>query len=208
MRRINKQAPVASFQQFKDKNPGADWNQDYSRHGCGGYASYQESRMTILLEEQQCLCGYTEVLINDERDCHLDHYRKRSMFPQLTFDWENVIAATNNEDFGAKYKDNKAKIQATDYPSFFNPVVDNVHEYFYYNQRGEIEPSPSLKDGALINKVKKTIEVFNLQDNSLVNRRKTIIAEIRACAELTTDELLSAFNWRGFTSVLYQELEI
>lgn len=208
MRRINKQGPIASFQQFKDRNPGADWNQDYSRPGCTGYASYQESRLTILMEEQECQCGYCEVLINHEQDCHLDHYRKRSMFPQLAFDWDNLVAATNDEDFGAKFKDNKAKIKQADYDEFFNPVSDNVHEYLYYNQRGEVEPHPKLKDDVLVKKVTRTIEVFNLQDNSLVSRRKTIIAEIAACEGLTTDELLMAFNNRGFKSVINQELNI
>lgn len=204
MRKINKNSPLASFTDFRRKNPGADWNIHFSKPGCSGHSMYLETRATILVVEQDCICGYSEIPIEDERDCHIDHFRKRNMFPEHAFNWDNLVAASNDEDFGAKYKDNKSGIRKPDYSSFFNPVVDSVQEYFYYNQRGEIEPHPTLSDPILVAKVKKTIEVFNLQDKSLVNRRKTLIDQIKDCAGLTKHEIFEALKLGGFISLIEQ----
>jgi uncharacterized protein (TIGR02646 family) len=204
MRKINKNSPLASFTDFRSKNPGADWNTHFSKPGCSGHPTYLDTRATILLEEQDCICGYSELPIEDERDCHLDHFRKRNMFPEHTFNWYNLIAACNDEDFGAKYKDNKSGIKKPDYSNFFDPVIDPVHDYFYYNERGEIEPHPTLSDPILLSKVEKTIEVFNLQDKSLVNRRKTLIEQIKDCAELTRQEIFEGMKFGGFISLIEQ----
>jgi len=135
---------------------------------------------------------------------HIDHFRKRNMFPEHTFNWDNLVAACNDEDFGAKYKDNKSGINKPDYAGFFDPVVDSVQDYFYYNERGEVEPHPTLSDPVLHAKVQKTIAVFNLQDKSLVNRRKTIIEQIKAYAELTKEEIFNAMKFGGFVSLIEQ----
>lgn len=204
MRKINKDSPLASFTDFRDKNPGADWNIDFSKPGCTGHPTYLETRATILISEQDCICGYSEIPIEDERDCHIDHFRKRNMFPEHAFNWDNLVAACNDEDFGAKYKDNKSGIKKSDYAVFFDPVVDSVQDFFYYNERGEVEPHPTLSDPVLQAKVQKTIEVFNLQDKSLVNRRKTIIEQIKAYAELTKEEVFDALKFGGFISLIQQ----
>jgi uncharacterized protein (TIGR02646 family) len=204
MRKINKDSPLASFTNFKEKNPGADWNNDFSMPGCAGHNTYLETRVKILIDEQNCICGYSEIPIDDERDCHIDHFRKRNMFPDYTFDWYNLVAASNDEDFGAKYKDNKSGIKKPDYSNFFNPVEEFVNSYFYYNERGEIEPHPTLSDPVLQSKVQKTIEVFNLQNKSLVNRRKTIIEQIKAYSELTKEEIFDALKFGGFISLIEQ----
>ncbi|PZF73563.1 retron system putative HNH endonuclease [Taibaiella soli] len=204
MRKINKAHALASFCDFSHQNPGADWNIDFSRPGARGHPIYIDTRTTILIGEQDCICGYSEIPIEDERDCHIDHFRKRSMFPQDTFNWNNLIAACNHEAFGAKYKDNKSGIRQLDYANIFDPVVDAVQNYFYYNERGEIEPHPKLSDLVLRAKVQKTIEVFNLQDKSLVNRRKTIIEQIKSYTDLTQAEIFNALISAGFVSLIEQ----
>ncbi|REA63442.1 TIGR02646 family protein [Dyadobacter luteus] len=205
MRKIDKQASLKCFDGFKEKNPSANWS-DFSAKNSSGYSAYQETKLFILTEEQECLCGYTELVIDDERNCHLDHYRQKAghMFPEQTFYWDNLVAACNDEDFGAKFKDNKSGIKKSDYAEFFNPVMDAVQDYFYYNEIGEIEPHPTLSDPVLQAKVQKTIEVFNLQDKSLVNRRKTVIDQIRAYADLTKEETVEALKFGGFISLVQQ----
>jgi uncharacterized protein (TIGR02646 family) len=209
MRKIDKQTPLKCFEDFKTKNPRANWS-DFSAKDSIGYAAYQETKFFILTEEQVCLCGYTEVPIEDERDCHLDHYRQKAghMFPEHTFNWDNLVAACNDEDFGAKYKDNKSGIKKPDYAGFFDPVVDSVQNYFYYNERGEIEPHPTLSDPVLQAKVQKTIEVFNLQDRSLVNRRGTLIKQIREYSGLSKEEVFEALKFGGFISLIQQYLSV
>ncbi len=200
MRKIDKGNPIASFITYCATNKGSNWD-DFHQNA---KACYQDCRLQILLEEQNCLCGYTEICITEIANAHLDHFRKKSIFPELTFEWSNLVAATLDSDFGANYKDSTYRIKKEEYPNIFNPVVDNVHSYFYYNQRGEIEPRPVLTDD-LKTKVNTTIAVFNLNHKSLKTRRETIINQIKDCKDLTTEEILEAFNSSGFVSVVEQE---
>lgn len=201
MRRILKGEPIASFVTYRTDNPGSNWEMFHrDAQDC-----YVESRLQILLEEQDCLCGYTEISINEIGDAHLDHYKKKSIFPALTFAWDNLVAATLDSDFGANYKDSVYKIKQNEYSNIFNPVEENVQEYFYYNQRGEIEPKAAITS-ALKAKADKTIEVFNLNHQSLKSRRQTIIKQIRGCKDLSPDEIQIAFKNSGFSSVILQEV--
>lgn len=201
MRRIVKGEPIASFVTYSTANPGANWDMFHR----DAQECYLHCRLQILLEEQNCLCGYTEISVNEVTDAHLDHYRKKSIFPALTFTWTNLIAATLDSDFGANYKDSVYKIKQDEYPNIFNPVEENVHEFFYYNQRGEIEPKPTISDD-LKTKASKTIEVFNLNHPSLKSRRQTIIKQIQGCRDLPADDIIGAFSNSGFKSVILQEV--
>ena len=194
MRKINKNSPITKFTEFVSKNSGADWNNDFSRPGCSGHNIYIETRLTILTQEQNRICGYSEIPIENERDCHIDHFRKRSMFPEKTFDWDNLIASCNDDDFGAKFKDNKSGISKSDYQYFFNPINEHVQNYFYYNEIGEVEPKYDLN----------VIEIFNLQDKSLVNRRKTIINQVKNCSTLSPEEIKEVMKYSGFISLIEQ----
>ena len=201
MRKINKTAPITSFQRFVSANPTANWRTFHEL----AKDVYQESRDHILLEEQNCLCGYTEMPIEDITDSHLDHYVKRDFAASKTFDWNNLIASCNHDDFGAKYKDNTSKIKPTDYALIFNPVEDPVEQYFYYNEFGEIEAQPHLEP-LLKEKVEKTIAIFNLKHPSLIERRKTIIEYIRIYADglLDIETIKTALSSLGFISLVEQ----
>ncbi|MCD6259664.1 MAG: hypothetical protein J7J31_08705, partial [Helicobacteraceae bacterium] len=131
-------------------------------------------------------------------ECHVDHYKKREFFSELIFDWNNLVVATKDDNFGANFKDNSYRIQREEYSEIYNPVVDDIP--FEYNQWGEIIE----KDG----KTKRTIEIFNLNCESLKRRRADIITTIQAlkkdCASI--DDIRSSFDEAGFSSVIEQEL--
>lgn len=203
MRKINKQESPSGFNGSKFNNNCSNWSDFHKYHK----DKYEESRLNILNEEQNQLCGYTELYIKELEDCHIDHYKKRSMFPQLTFKWENLIVATKDDAFGAKYKDNSAGIQANDYNLFFNPVIDNVEQYFYYNKWGGIEPISDISD-ELKKKVIKTIEVFKLDHDSLEIRRKNYFKILNSyvSSNLNKGEIINALKDSGFKSLLIQEL--
>jgi uncharacterized protein (TIGR02646 family) len=201
MRKIDKTKPIGPFQRFVRTNPTANWRDFHEL----AKDVYFETREHILLEEQNCLCGYTELPIEEVNDCHLDHYVKRDFAPNRTFDWNNLIASCNDDDFGAKYKDNTSKIRVADYTSIFNPVEDDVQQYFYYNEFGEIEALPDLEP-ILKDKVAKTVAVFNLEHPSLVERRKRIIEDIKNCSDgmLDLETIKAAFSPLGFKSLVRQ----
>lgn len=195
MIRLNKQGPIRSFTEFVSKNKPTQWEQLPAPISL-------ECRLYILCNEQDCLCGYSEKpLEEDSSSSHIDHYYKRDLFTKKTFDWNNLIVSSTDEDFGGKYKDNTYKIKAEDYQLIFNPIVDNMSQYIEFSGNGEIVPLNGLSDN-IINKVQKTIEVFNLNCKSLKNRRRDLLSQLDSCKDLPKHEIKKAFSACGFISVL------
>ena len=193
MRRINKLTPLPSFDgnHYKKCRTWQCFHEKYKD-------VFEETRLQILIDEQKIQCGYTELYINDESDSHIDHYQKRDYYPNLTFDWNNYIVATKDYRFGANYKDNVYKIRKSEYKDIFNPIIDNIEEYFYYNELGMIREDEG--------KVQKTIKVFNLNHVYLVERRVKIIEAINAYKNggLSLDKIKSELETSGFKSVVNQ----
>ena len=203
MRKINKLTPLPNFN-------GSNYNGDCVLWTCrkcnqitfhNKYKEiYEDTRLQILTDEQNQLCGYTEIYINELEECHIDHYKKREFASALTFDWNNLIVATKDDDFGANFKDNSYSITQNEYDEIYNPIEDDIK--FEYNEWGEIFEEEG--------KIKRTVEIFNLNDNSLKERRKKLIKIINDYkkSELDNEEIKSALNTYGFTSVIEQELRI
>lgn len=190
-----------SFGEFVSKNKPTQWEQLPAKISA-------ESRLHILCNEQDCICGYSEIpLEEDSSSSHIDHYYKRSLFPEKTFDWNNLIVSTTDEDFGGKYKDNTYKIKAEDYQLIFNPVVDDMSQYIEFSMNGEIVPLKGSSDN-IIKKVQKTVDVFNLNCRSLKNRRRDFIYQLDNCKDLPKDEIKAAFASNGFVSVLNWFLKV
>jgi uncharacterized protein (TIGR02646 family) len=208
MRKIDKQKPLPCFDDFKRNNPGADWNHNFSKPNLPSYECYKESRETILMEEQLFLCGYAELLIEDEKSSHIDHYIKRSLDNTKTFDWNNLIVSCNDDDFGARYKDMKSKISLEAYLDIFNPVVDIVQDYFEYLANGEVISKSKGISQPLIERANKTIEVFNLNEKSLKSHRRDLIRMIESykSTELSILDIEKALENTGFQSVKEQYL--
>ena len=158
-------------------------------------------RFYILCKEQECLCGYSEIPLEPENDSsHIDHFVKREFDARKTFDWNNFIVSTIDDDFGGKYKDNTYKIKIEEYRLIFNPVIENMSDYIDYNGNGEIEPAKNIDDFHK-EKVKKTIEIFNLNFRSLKERRKKLLIQLNSCKECKKEDLSLMFKDYGFISL-------
>ena len=198
MHKINKQKPLADFSDFVNKNHPQQWEDLPSM-------VRSNSRLQILVFEQDCLCGYTEMILDeDSNSSHIDHFVKRDHDPQRIFDWNNLIVSTIDEDYGGKYKDNKYKIQKNKYESIFNPIVDDMSQYIQYCENGEMV----AKEGVDLNtkqKVEETIKAFNLNHSSLKRKRADLILELSTYLnqkELLDDPAVKkAFVNRGFVSL-------
>ncbi len=202
MRKINKGQRPETLNDFCKKNATANWA---DLHKEESKAVYEKMRLTILVEEQDNRCAYTELPIAEEKDCHIDHYKMKGIFPALTFDWDNLLCSVYGE-YGAEHKDSKFRIgsKPNTYNEIFNPVIDFVENHFYYNQQGEIE----AKNGAIKPKVIKTVEVFNLNHPSLKNKREAILREIEDIkGQISNEDIEQAYQNRGFLSVVKQALQ-
>lgn len=128
MKRINKQEP-AFFKEFVRKKNPADWSETKE-------ISFS-LREHILANEQNYQCAYTEIdVLPDSHSSHIDHFRKRCMFPNLTFEYANLFTCSINESYGAKFKDKIVK--EADYAELINPSKENPTDYFEYTLDGYI----------------------------------------------------------------------
>ena len=180
MQKINKGEPPAFFSDFvKKKNP-KEWND---------MAPIREQlREHILYNEQQGCCAYTEIKIQDGKDCHIDHFHTQNLFPNETFAYNNLLVSCNSEEYGAKYKDKQIKNKA-DYDFLINPVIDVPSDYMEYTFTGEMEAIDQSQKGI------QTINYFNLNERRLINRRKRAIINLSNMKNyLTENELVAAIG--------------
>ena len=195
MRRINKGVPFDDFVKYLDKHKPSKWEE------LNGELRYN-MRLHILLYEQDCLCGYSEIPLDAENtSSHIDHFVKRDYDHSKIFDWDNLVVSAIDEDYGGKYKDNTYKIKQNEYAQIFNPTKDDMSQYIEYLRDGRIAPRDGIQD-AINDKILKTIEVFNLNCRSLKNRRKQLLIELDSCSGLPKEELKHTFEKNGFISLI------
>lgn len=195
MRKINKDTPLEQFTEFVKKKKPSIWD-DLPPN------LRFDMRMHMLVFEQDCLCGYSEIPLTEESNSsHIDHFVKRDDDNKKTFDWDNMIVSTVDEDFGGKYKDNTYKIKKNDYSQIFNPVIDDMAQYIEYSGDGSIIPKQNL-DKKNNDKVIKTIEVFNLNNKSLKKRRAKLLSDLRNTKGIEKDKLIKYFQSQGFVSLI------
>jgi uncharacterized protein (TIGR02646 family) len=195
MRKINKGEPLAEFSKFLLRYTPSRWEE------LNGELRYN-IRLHILLYEQDCLCGYSEIPLDEENtSSHIDHFVKCDYDHSKIFDWDNLVVSAIDEDYGGKYKDNTYKIKQNEYAQIFNPTKDDMGQYIEYLRDGRIAPRDGIQD-AINDKILKTIEVFNLNCRSLKNRRKQLLIELDSCSGLPKEELKHTFEKNGFISLI------
>lgn len=196
MRKIKKGTPILSFSEFVSKHHPTKWEdaKDVSHTW----------REYILEYEQHRLSGYTEEPVRLDSS-HIDHFRKQSLFNTLVFDWNNYVVDSNNETYGAKCKDRFIKTRE-DNEKLINPVTEDASRFFTYQLNGEIAVADGLSDEDKA-RAEYTRDAFNLNESSLVERRRLIINTImEPYQDLTDDIILEALATEGFTSVVEQLL--
>jgi len=192
MKKINKKEP-GFFKQFLFRNKPELWEELSFEIGFN-------VRIYMLMEEQNFQCAYTEIRIEPEIS-HIDHFRKRSLFPNLTFQWDNLLTSCNHDFYGARFKDKN--IKKAHYQNIINPVTENPQLYFNYSFTGEILIDEN-NEKAII-----TRDLFNLNDRSLVEQRKAIAEIIKSTYnQFTVDEPVDYIGkFESFIRAIYTDLE-
>lgn len=202
MRRIEKSDAPESLNEFTKKQHTM-WKEIHE----GGNKHVYEDCLTQCELDQDELCGYTEIPLSSGKK-HIDHYVKRDIDPNLTFSWTNMIAAVKDYRFGADWKDNHIKPDDYDsskkrYKNILNPLVDDFSGRFKYYTDGFMEPSDCNDTIA-----ENTITMFNLNDNTLKNRRMNSMTAARSMFEggMDKDDILHCLASDGFISAVEYEL--
>lgn len=197
MRKLDKGEPVQQFIDFVHRNHPERWEE-----------AKDESlvwRKHILEHEQYGLSGYTEAPLHLEKS-HIDHFKKQSLYPQFVFEWNNYVVDGKDDTYGARYKDNAIRNRA-DNEKLINPVIEDAQRFFKYELSGKMVPADGLSEEEK-EKAGFTIAAFNLNEGSLVDRRKKIInMDIRSFEGLSDEDVLAVLLPEGFASVVEQLLE-
>lgn len=197
MRKIDKGTPMPSFSEFVNKHHPTKWEdaKEVSRTW----------REYILEYEQHRLSGYTEEPLRIDNS-HIDHFRKQSLFNTFIFDWDNYIVDSVDETYGAKYKDKYVKSIA-DNEKLINPVFEDASRFYKYEVNGKIDVAEGLNKSDYA-RAAYTRDAFNLNESSLVERRRVIINTILdSYTDLSDEMILEALVAEGFTSVVEQLLK-
>ncbi len=199
MRKINKGEPISSFTEFVNHHHPTRWED-----AKGVSRAWREY---ILEKEQNQLSGYTEEPLHIDKS-HIDHFRKQSIFNTIAFifDWNNLIVDSIDETYGAKYKDNVVKTSREN-ERLINPATEDASRFFKYQINGNMDVADGLcKED--ISRAEYTISAFNLNESSLVERRRIIMNTIiDSYNDLDDEAILEALKTEGFTSVVEQLLK-
>lgn len=198
MHKINKGEPSDDFKKFNRKR-------HTQRKEANGHTHIW--REHIIEKEQDGLSGYTEAPITVDNS-HIDHFRKQELFQDYIFRWENYVADSKDEDYGAKYKDNKAGIKTKeDNLRLVNPVEEDAERFFYYEANGKMIPTPELSEQEK-QRAQFTIDSFNLNHKSLMERRMRILSiDLNPYDGFSRDELMESLCSNGFPSVAAQTID-
>ena len=198
MRKIDKGEPMMEFVQFVRTHHPCQWEET-----TGVSRVWREY---MLEHEQRRLSGYTELFLPVLDRTHIDHFKKRELFEDLVFNWNNLLVDSKDDSFGARYKD--SHIHGTqDNERLINPIEEDAVRFFQYDPTGKIVPANGLTHEEQ-QRAQYTIDMFNLNEGSLKERRKAILnSDPCAYKGLSDEEVLQCLHTLGFPSVVEQLLK-
>ncbi len=206
MKTIFKTDSNPSLLNAKDK--GWNW-EDFHSNDQVAYKSCREQALKEQLEE----CAYTGLWLGEgtKQTIHIDHFKKKAIYPELTFYWNNLFVAAKDLDCGADYKDKKISgpraSSDKSYDNILSPLERNLSDYFWYRQDGAVIPHPSINDDKLISKINNTIDIFNLNSSYLKSRRAGIIHTMKGIQDLDDETIRGCMKSLGFSFVVEFELQ-
>lgn len=158
-------------------------------------------------EEQLGECAYTGMPLNSSANIHIDHFKKKSIYPKLTFDWNNLFLAIKDNRYGADHKDRyiDGENAINSYFMLINPALDDPSKYFWYSNNGEVRPKDNLTEFDK-QKASITIDVFNLNNRVLLSRRRDLFEIIKCYQDLEEGDVLSSLEGYGFSFVIREFL--
>lgn len=180
-----------------------DWS-DFASPESKFYDIYLQVRHHISKKEQNGLSSYTEKPLGNS--IHIDHFRKRSIFQNLKFDYSNFLVDDRNENYGACFKDNHAGVSKDTFDGcvgIFCPVTENMADFIDFMLNGEVIPKKNITESDR-KRVKETIRVFNLNHKSLKDLRSEIMRNIKIYESngLSKDCIRKCMGALGFPTLI------
>jgi uncharacterized protein (TIGR02646 family) len=193
MRHIDKAPSPELFEAWKSQeNP--DWSPSYAdlRH------PEKQVLRNSLLEEQGFTCCYCGRRI-EERECHIEHFRPQSQFPERALDYGNLHLSCGPEENGKFSQKTCGYAKEGQFEEgFISPCEPGVEQRFCYDRDGYVFPAKQedtyakkmiqvLRLGEKTNKDEKDA---NIDEKKLVLDRKNAISIVADdIADLSDDDL-------------------
>lgn len=183
MKYIQKNSEPSSLTQWNSKrsNQTKNWK-SFNK-------SVKDDVAYSLLNEQGYICCYCGISIS-RRKSHIEHYRPKSKYTHLTFEYKNLISSCQGEDEQRPTKPvhcGHKKGGWFDEELMISPQDPNCEKYFKYSGSGDIIPSdnPDIKEAA-----ETTIQYLALNINKLKKMRRVAIdAALFAVEGLSEEEV-------------------
>lgn len=158
--------------------------------------SVKEDVYQSLLKEQGYVCCYCGIRIA-RRKCHIEHFRPKSKYTHLTFEYTNLIASCQGEDEVRPTKPvhcGHKKTNWFDEDLMISPLNPECDKYFRYSGSGDILPTadPNREMAA-----QTTIEKLDLNINKLRKMRRValdgVLQSIQGLSEAEIELLAQAY---------------
>lgn len=131
----------------------------HGAHSWGDVTPDHKAEIRTHLETMQGRrCAYCEGDI-DSLGQHIEHFRRRSLHPALTFDWDNLFWSCDQTDSCGHYKDHGAgQYNVAD---LINPCYEDPDGFFIFQADGTISIRRGISD-AENHRASETLRVFSL----------------------------------------------
>lgn len=126
---------------------------------------------TELVKMQGKVCAYCERKIdfNKAGDKHIEHFKRKGIYKELTFDWGNLFGSCGERKRCGFYKD-KQKYNDDD---LLKADVQNPNDFLLFVSSGEVVVKPDITERS--KKIAEvTLTVFNLNGEVKAERRSAI----------------------------------
>lgn len=151
-------------------------------------------------------CAYCECKLTRK---HIEHFKTRSSYTHLTFDWNNLFGSCGDSSQKGGwlrcgiYKDNGAG--AYDPEHLIKPDIDNPSDYLLFLTTGDVRPHAHLSEEDRIIAT-ETIRVLNLNNDPVLfgSRKSAIMAELKEIEVFY--ELMAEQTGDDFDDLLQDEL--
>lgn len=119
---------------------------------------HKDEVRTHLEQLQGRRCAYCEASL-DTFGQHIEHFRRKSLFPTLTFAWTNLLWSCDCSDHCGHFKDHGAGSYDPD--DLIDPTIHDPERFFWFFSDGSIRLRTGLNDSER-NRANETLRVFNL----------------------------------------------
>ncbi len=185
MKHITKTSPPMDFITYVATYPNADWEEFSQPKNVHIKAEFAE----FLREEQGYLCCYCEEEIA-KGISHIEHFKPKSYFPNLTLDYWNLFASCN----GCNSKGDMTcgmKKRNIYFPSLLSPLDPTCETRFLYTADGQMLPTDENDSQGW-----ETIALLGLNSPKLRRRREMLYQEIQ-----NLREILSLDDFRNYVRI-------